>query len=243
MTELQTENARLLRLVKEGDEDALSRLVEENMGLVKSIALRFKDRGTEYEDLVQIGVIGMIKAIQNFDFSFGTAFSTYAVPLIIGEIRRHLRDDGMIKVGREVRKAGAHIMREKERFLMEEGREPRLNELAVRCEMTVEEMVYALEAVSPVRSLSEPFGREEEEGATLGDMIAEREDAIEGRTEDIALKQAIATLPELQQKILNLRYFHHLSQQRTALLLGLTQVKVSREEKKIMEKLRLRLLK
>ena len=239
MTGLYEENPALLRLAKEGDERAFEELVNRNMGLVKRIALRFRDRGTEYEDLVQIGVIGMIKAIRSFDPDYGTAFSTYAVPLIIGEIRRHLRDDGMIKVGRGIKKAGSEVMRERERFMAEMGREPRTLELAERCGMTAEELVYALEAVTPVRSLSEPQG--EEDSATLEQTLAQKEDDIERITDRIALNQAITQLPPTQRQLVILRYFKGLSQQQTGNILGMTQVKVSREEKKIMEKLRGRL--
>ncbi len=236
LTETYEQNAALIRLAQAGDEDALSEVIGNNMGLVKSIAQRFRDRGTEFEDLVQIGTIGMIKAVRSFDFGFGTVFSTYAVPLIIGEIRRHLRDDGMIKVGRGIRKTGVQVMREREKFMAEEGREPRLNELSERCGMCVEEMVYALEAVSPVRSLSEPQG--DDDTLTLENTLAERTDEIERSTDRIALRQALAELNDTQRQIVILRYFKELSQQQTGQILGLTQVKVSREEKKIMARLK-----
>lgn len=239
MIGIHEQNAELIRRAQTEEGEAMEELICANMGLVKSIALRFRDRGTEYEDLVQIGTIGMIKAVRSFDFSYGTVFSTYAVPLIIGEIRRHLRDDGMIKVGRGIRKTGSEVMRERERFLAEEGREPHLNELAERCGLGVEEMVFALEAVCPVRSLSEPQG--EDETLTLENTIAARDDPIERTIDRIALGQALGELSELQQKIVILRYFKELSQQKTGEILGLTQVKVSREEKKIMDMLRRRL--
>lgn len=236
MTGTYEQNAELLRLAKAGDADAMDRLILCNMGLVKSIALRFRDRGTEYEDLVQIGTIGMIKAVRSFRFEYGTVFSTYAVPLIIGEIRRHLRDDGIIKVGRGIRKTGTEVMRERERFIREAGREPRLKELAERCGLSVEEMVFAWEAVSPVRSLSEPQG--EEGDMTLESTLADGEDEIERSVDRIALRQALGELEPMQRQIVILRYFRELSQQQTGAILGLTQVKVSREEKKIMQRLR-----
>ena len=165
------DNDTLLRQVAEGDAGALEELVECNMGLVKSVALRFRDRGTEYEDLVQIGAIGLLRAARSFDFSFGCMFSTYAVPLIIGEIRRHLRDDGIIKVSRTIRTRAVHLMREREQFTRREGREPTVGELGELTGYTAEEIVTALDAAGPVRSLSETVGGED--GAPLECFIAD----------------------------------------------------------------------
>ena len=127
-------NIDLVKAAQSGDSEALDTLVKENMGLCKSIALRFLNRGVEYDDLVQLASVGMIKAVRSFDTSFGTAFSTYAVPLIIGEIRRFLRDDGIVKVGRNVKRIGTDAMRKKEEFLREHGREPKMSELSELCE-------------------------------------------------------------------------------------------------------------
>ncbi len=234
------ENTEWLKRLRAGDPTALTRIVDANMGLVKRIALRFRDRGTEFEDLVQIGTIGMIKAARSYDFSYGTAFSTYAVPLIIGEIRRHLRDDGLIRVSRTVKKQGMLLMRAKEEFVREHGREPRISELAALCDMTPEEAASAFEATGPVRSFDEPTG--DDENMTLGNLLSDKENAIDALTDRIALGQAISCLPELQRQIVSLRYFRNLSQQQTGEILGITQVKVSREEKKIMQKLRCALL-
>lgn len=233
---MQYNHDQLIRRAQDGDESALEELVAGNMGLVKSIAFRFRDRGTEYEDLVQIGTIGMIRAIRSFDFNYNTAFSTYAVPLIIGEIRRHLRDDGMIKVSRSIKKQGIMILRAKEKFQNEHGREPKLGELAEICEMSMQDMVYSLEAVGPVHSLSEKTG--DDDNMSLEGIIADKDNAIDSTTDRIALDEAIKSLPELQRQIVRLRYYKDLSQQQTGEVLGLSQVKVSREEKKIMEKLR-----
>ncbi len=228
-------NAELLRQARDGDENALAALVENNMGLVRRIALRFRDRGTEYEDLVQIGTIGMIKAIRGFDLSYGTAFSTYAVPLIIGEIRRYLRDDGLIRVSRELKRQGIGVLGEKERLSRTLGREPRLTELAAATGLKPETISEALDAVSPVRSLSEPQG---EDGLTLEGTIADLSSEIDRLTDRIALREAIGKLTDLQRQILSLRYDRCLSQEQTGRILGLTQVKISREEKKIMTALR-----
>ncbi|MBO7403550.1 MAG: sigma-70 family RNA polymerase sigma factor [Clostridia bacterium] len=164
----------LLR-ASEGDEEAEARLVEWNQGLVTSVAARFRGRGADFEDLVQIGSIGLLKAIRSFDLDRGFAFSTYAVPLIIGEIRRFLRDDGMLKVGRGQKRTGALLMKEREAWIAEHGEEPRQNDLAVRLGITPEEAASALDAASPVRSLSESIG---EDDFSLEDVIPSEEDDI-----------------------------------------------------------------
>ena len=236
-TTAQDGNLDLISLAQSGDRDALEQLITQNMGLVKNIARRFVGRGTEYEDLVQIGSIGMIKAAKSFDRSYGTVFSTYAVPLIIGEIRRFLRDDGMIKVSRDVRKRGTEIMREKEAFAAKYGREPKISELSELTGVSPEDIVYALDAVCPVYSIHETLGNDDD-GATLESFISSDADEIEKTTDRLALIGAVEGLDDVSKNIIRLRFFRELSQQQTAKILGLTQVKVSREEKKIFEKLR-----
>lgn len=231
------ENIELIALAQNGDEKAMSELVEGNMGLCKSIALRFRDRGVEYEDLLQLASIGMIKAIRSFDFSYNTAFSTYAVPLIIGEIRRFLRDDGIIKVSRSVKRLGADAMKKKEEFVRSFGREPKIAELAELCEVSTDELVYALDACCPVKSIYEPIGGDDD-GASLSDLLTENEDGIGKMTDKIALSEAIKALPEQQRQLIYLRYVKEMSQENAGRILGMTQVKVSREEKKIIEALR-----
>lgn len=205
--------------------------MDKNGGLIRGIANRFRNRGAEYEDLLQIGSIGMLKAIRSFDTELGTQFSTYAVPLIIGEIRRYLRDDGPVKVGRRMKKLGASLLAAREKFLNDVGREPQLHELAEQFSVSDTEAAMALEALSPVRSLSEALG-DDDHDFTLENLLS-AEDLIERRTDQIALNEVISSLPEQWRKILILRYFRELSQQATAEALGLTQVKISREEKKI----------
>ncbi len=229
------DNLALIEQAQQGDEQAFEQVIACNMGLVKKLALKFTDRGVDFEDLVQIGAIGMMKAVRSFDFSYECVFSTYAVPLIIGEIRRFLRDDGMIKVSRLTKRQGVEILRKKDELTAQNGREPRLHELAEACGISVEDVIYALEAVGPVRSLSETVGDDDSE---LGDFIPDKQNEMDKLTDRIALSQAIGSLPELERKIILLRYFRDLSQQQTGELLGLSQVKVSREEKKIMNKLR-----
>ena len=230
-------NHELLEKAIVGDEKATEELMELNLGLVRSIALRFRDRGVEYEDLVQIGCIGMLKAIRSFDLEKGTVFSTYAVPLIIGEIRRFIRDDGLIKVSRIYKQQGALLMKERENFIMENGYEPQIEELAQICGLSVQEAAIAIDATANVNSLSASINGEDE-SYTLESTICQEKNEIDAKIEHIALSQAIASLPPLWRKIITLRYLKEYSQQATAQMLGLTQVKISREEKKIFEALK-----
>ena len=222
-------------------EAALTTLVQENMGLVRSLSLRFCGRGTDFEDLVQIGTIGMIKAIRSFELERGTAFSTYAVPLIVGEIRRHLRDDGIIKVSRSYRKLGAQLLRLSNEISAAEQREPSVRELAEGCGVSVEEAAVALDAISPVRSIYEPLPGATREDAQSYEAVLPDEDSadeLERVKDKLALTQAIAKMQPMWQKIVLLRYYRNHTQQQVADALGLTQVKVSREEKKIVAFLR-----
>jgi len=225
------DNLTYLKQAQEGDALALSILMEKNIGLVRGLALRFRSRGVEYEDLIQIGSIGMLKAIRSFDISRGNAFSTYAVPLILGEIRRYLRDDGLIKVGRRQKKLGASLLSAREKFIAAHGREPQLHELAEEFGISDTEAALTLDALSPVHSMTESIGNDDNE-FSLENLLS-AEDPIEKRTDHIALMEAMDTMPELWKKIILYRYYREYSQQSTAEALGLTQVKISREEKKI----------
>lgn len=238
-------NLELVELSKNGDKKALEELLLNNIGLVRSIAQRFRDRGVEYEDLVQIGSIGIIKAVKSFDRSFNTVFSTYAVPMIIGEIKRFLRDDSIIKVSRDIKKRGIYIMRAMEEFKQKYNREPQTSELVTLTGLSDEEIIYALDAISPVFSLQDNSftGKNSRENdgdknASLENFICSEIDEIEMTVNRIALREAINCLPEMQKKLIILRYYKNLSQQQAAKILGITQVKVSREEKKIFEKLK-----
>lgn len=222
-------NAKLLEKAACGDKEAEERLISENMGLVKSIALRFLGRGQELEDLVQIGAIGMLKAVRGYNKSYNTAFSTYAVPLITGEIKRFLRDDGIIKVSRDAKRNYLILKREKERYITEKGIEPKLNELCEICGINKEDAVYALEACSGTLSLQEKIGGED--GVSIEDMCGE--DNFGPLIEKIALNEAINSLDEDSRNIIYMRYFKGMTQSSVAKLLGITQVKVSRTEKKI----------
>ena len=238
-----SENRALIALAQSGDEQererATAELICTNAGLLRSISLRFRDRGVEFEDLMQIATLGMIKAIRSFQLERGTCFSTYAVPLIFGELRRHMRDEGPIKVGRYYKKLGASLMNAKNRILTEEGREPHIGELAALCEVSPEEAAMALDSLCPLVSLSEGvFG--EEEGVELESLLPDEESSseIDRLCERMAISQAIAKMPPDWQKIVILRYYRNRTQQQTADALGLSQVKISREEKKILAFLR-----
>ncbi len=237
-TTVHERNTALLERLQAGDSSAEGELIEENMGLVRSVARRFLDRGTEYEDLVQIGTIGMLKAIRSFSLDRGTAFSTYAVPLIVGEIRRHLRDDGPLKVSRIYKRQGLSLLHEKNRILSQEGREPGIAELAERCGVSVEDAAISLDALSPVTSLSDfVYG---EDTVTFEGVLSDEESERESERicDRVALAQSISRMPPLWRRIVLLRYYRNMTQQQVALQLGLTQVKVSREEKKILTFLR-----
>ena len=242
------DNVELLRIAQSEDESLSMRATEEllelNRGLLRSIALRFRDRGVDMEDLLQIGTIGMIKAIRSFDTERGTAFSTYAVPLIFGEIRRHIRDEGPIKVSRYYKRLGASLVNERNKILSAEGREAHIDELAAMFEVSAAEAAMALEAISPIVSLSDRAFGDDGDGAEVGSLIAdsESEAELERIRDRIALNEAMAQMSDMSQKIILLRYYRNMTQQQTADALGLSQVKVSREEKKIVDFLRSKML-
>ena len=248
--ERNAENLDLLHRCRDAEDEreraaALTELTERNTGLVHAVAARYRDRlashaGIEYEDLVQIGIIGMIRAARSFDFSYETTFSTYAVPLIVGEIRRFLRDDGMVKVSRDVKSRGFRVLRAKEEFIRKNRREPTVTELAQAAGEAPEMLVFLLDAAAPVSSLSEPMagGDGDEEGFTLEHVLCEEEDEIDRLTERLTLRAAVDKLSPRDRSILRLRYEKQLSQQQTAEILGLSQVKISRSEKKIFAFLR-----
>lgn len=230
------DNAELIALAQGGDTEACEKLVVQNAGLVRSIALRFCGRGTDAEDLIQIGNIGMLKAIRSYDASRGCMFSTFAVPLILGEIRRFLRDDGLIKVYRPQRKLGALLMKKREQLMQENGKEPGICELAAACGADPEEAAAALASSATVSSLSDPIAGKDGK-LTVAQTLTDDEEN-ERIFDKLVLTEEIEKLPTDWKKIVLLRYFRDYSQQKTAEILGITQVKVSREEKKIVEHLR-----
>ena len=224
----------LIRRSQEGDKDASELLVTENAGLIWSVAKRFLGRGTEAEDLYQLGCVGFLKAVEGFDLEFGTQFSTYAVPKIAGEIRRFLRDDGAIKVSRSLKERSASIRLMRARLSSALGREPSLKELSDHLGLTPEEIALAETATMEVESINRECG---EEGFTLENILSDPE-SEERMLEKIALRQAITELPDRERNVISLRYFHGLTQDRAAKVLGVSQVQVSRIEKKAIGMLR-----
>ena len=218
----------LIRRAQAGEKDASEQLVQENAGLIWSVAKRFLGRGAEAEDLYQLGCLGFLKAVEGFDLDFGTQFSTYAVPKIAGEIRRFLRDDGAIKVSRSLKERSAAVRLMRSRLSSALGREPTVSELAEQLGLTPEEIADAENAAMEVESIHRECG---EEGFTLENILTDTE-SEERMLEKIALKQAISELPEREKCVISLRYFHGLTQDRVAKVLGVSQVQVSRIEKK-----------
>ena len=223
----------LLRAAQEGDREACEQAVVENNGLIWSVVRRYFGRGVEADDLYQLGCLGFLKAIQGFDFSYGTCFSTYAVPKIAGEIRRFLRDDGAVKVGRSIREQAQTLYTLRERLRHELGREPALSELSEASGLSPEEIAQVELATDAPESLQ----RESADGLTLEGMLG-TEAPEEGIVERIALREAIDQLPEKERMTILLRYFKGLTQERTARVLGVSQVQVSRLERRGLNRLR-----
>ena len=233
---------QLIMMAKEGDKCAQSLLVENNIGLVWSIVRRFQNRGHETDDLFQIGCIGLIKAINKFDTTFEVKFSTYAVPMIIGEIKRFLRDDGIIKVSRSLKEISNKARITKEVMSKELGREPTINEMAQRLCISTEELVMAVEAGYSPESLFNPVGEGDNSSLMLIDKLNDEYNEDETDIIDkIALKQALDNLKPREKQIIILRYFKEKTQAQIAKLLGISQVQVSRIEKKILEDIRNRI--
>lgn len=228
-------NLHLLEEYRRGSVDAGGELAELNYPLVCSIATRFKNRGVEFDELVEAGNIGLVKAINTFDFGKGCAFSTYATPLIFGEIRRFLRDDGIIKVSREQKRLAAILSRERERRLaMAEPTD--IASIAAACGVSAEDAAGAFFASTPVRSLDESIGKDDD-AHTLSDVVCD-EGAEVRDFEYLCLRCALEKLTEEQRKLVILRFFRDMSQVEVARVMGLSQVKVSREEKKILSLIR-----
>lgn len=218
----------LIARARDGDRTASETLVTENAGLIWSVARRFLGRGAEAEDLYQLGCLGFLKAVEGFDPAYGTQFSTYAVPKIAGEIRRFLRDDGAIKVSRSIKERSAAIRQARASLSSALGREPSLQEVSAHTGFSPEEIAEAEAATREVESIHRESG---EEGFTLEAILSDTE-TEERMLEKIALRQAISELPEREKTVISLRYFHGLTQERIAKVLGVSQVQVSRIEKK-----------
>ena len=229
-----TRTEALIRQAQAGDQAAMETLVEENSALVWAVARRFLGRGTEADDLYQLGCLGLLKAVEGFDLDYGTQFSTYAVPKISGEIRRFLRDDGAVKVSRSIKEQASAIRTVRNQLAAALGREPSIHEISRQTGFTPEEIALAEAATAATESIQRETG---EEGFSLENILSDTE-SEEKMVEKIALRQAIAVLPEREATVIRLRYFHGLTQQRIAKVLDVSQVQVSRIEKKALQKLR-----
>lgn len=224
----------LLSQAQIGDPSARERLLQENAGLIWSIVRRFYGRGTEPEDLYQLGCLGFLKAIDGYDPAYGTQFSTYAVPKIAGEIRRFLRDDGAIKVSRTIKEQAAQLRNLRNQLTLELGREPHLSEIAQASGLTVQEIAVIDTAMLPADSLQRPAG---EDGCSLEQLLPG--EAIEEKIiESVALGDAIAQLEPRQQAVIRMRYFRGMTQDKTAAVMGVSQVQVSRLERRALGRLK-----
>lgn len=228
----------LIKKSRQGDKEARDLVVKENVGLVWSIVRRFANRGHEMEDLFQIGSIGLIKAIDKFDYSYDVKFSTYAVPMITGEIKRFLRDDGMIKVSRSLKENATKIRIFRERYANTNGREPTIEEIETGLSLTREEILMAMETGAEVESLYKTIYQGDGTPIYLIDKLTETKDESENMIDKLALKEVIASLDDREQEIIKLRYFKDRTQTDIAKELGISQVQVSRLEKRILKIMR-----
>ena len=230
------ESLRLLALARAGNSEAQDTLVRRNIALVKSIVKRFLGRGVEYDDLFQIGSLGLIKAIRNFAPEYGVHFSTYAVPMIAGEIKRFLRDDGMVKVSRSLKETATKAAAATEKLRREKGREPTISEIAELTGVTSEDLVVAMDASKACMSLQEPVF--EDESILLLDRVAVQQDDSAVLIDKILLKELIGSLDARERQIIILRYFQDKTQSEIAEILGVSQVQISRLETRIISKMR-----
>ena len=229
----------LLLRAKNGDKEAGEKLVQENLGLVGSVVRRFENRGYDREDLFQIGAIGLMKAIEKFDFSYEVRFSTYAVPLVTGEIRRFLRDDGMMKVSLSIKESGWRVKCSREKLEQELGRSVTLQELADDTGLSAEEVAMAIDASEEVTSIYQTIYQSDGSELYLVDKMADETPQEEQLLNRVTVQQLLKTLAPEEQQLIRLRYFEGKTQSLVAADLGMTQVQVSRSEKKILQKMRL----
>ncbi len=235
---MKEEIYRLIKLAQDGDRDALEKLTFENKGLIWASARRFSGRGVELDDLFQIGAIGLIKAIKKFDTSFDVEFSTYAVPMILGEIRRFLRDDGIIKISRGLKETAYTARITAEKIFLKEGREATISELAESMNCSVSDIALSLEATQPTESIYRSIHEGENSQVLLIDKINVHSSGEDNVLANLDLKQAIETLPDRERQILLLRYYKEKTQSEVAKIMGVSQVQISRIEKKILTLLR-----
>ncbi|MFD3156187.1 RNA polymerase sporulation sigma factor SigF [Haloimpatiens sp. FM7330] len=235
------DNLELIKIAKTGDKNALNQVVQNNLPLVSTISKKFTNRGHEFEDIFQIGCIGLVKAVKNFDSSYNVKFSTYAVPMIMGEIKRFLRDDGIIKVSRSIKNTAKKIHYDKERLTKKIKREPTIEELAEYSGIDKEEIILALESVGKVQYLYDVIHQDDGSPVMLIDKISEKGKGDKQIIDKIALKEALSTLNIRSRQIIMLRYFKDKTQVEVAKMLGISQVQVSRIEKKVLKLMRQKL--
>jgi RNA polymerase sporulation-specific sigma factor len=237
------ETLELIKRAQSGDRDAQAVLVKSNIGLIKSIVKRFLGRGYEYEDLFQLGSIGLLKAIKNFDVSFNVKFSTYAVPMVVGEIKRFMRDDGIIKVSRSLKETNGKIKQAKEKLVSELGREPSLSEISDELGISKEDLVMAIDSSAAPEYLYDTIHQDDGSPIFLIDKISTDHDNSSDMLDRIMLKEMISKLRPRERQIIMMRYFQDKTQVQIAKMLGISQVQVSRIEKKIIDKMRQSMLK
>ena len=225
----------LLTLAKEGSKQAEEQLINENKALVMSIAKRFLGRGLDIDDIFQLGCVGMLKAIRNFDFSYNVAFSTYAVPLIMGEIKRYFRDNSYVKVSRSMKETAIKAFSYREKFITQNGREPTISEIALTLNVDAEVIITAMESQSPMGYLHE---KKSGTDMYLIDSICCDLDTGETTVESLSLKLAVSTLDDDEKYIVTQRYYKGKTQNEIAQTIGVSQVQISRREKKILQKLK-----
>lgn len=228
----------LLKFAKEGNQDAKEQLVTENLGLVWSVARRFLGRGYDLEDLYQIGCIGLMKCIDKFDLSYEVKFSTYAVPMISGEIKRFLRDDGIVKVSRTLKETAYKVMKIREDIVNKTGAEPKLEDISKILEIDMEEIVASLEANVEVESIHKTIYENDGNTICLIDKIPDTVDENENLMNHMLVEDLLRTLNETEKKIIIMRYYENKTQAEIAEVIGVSQVQVSRMEKKILIKMR-----
>jgi len=229
------DNIELIGLARNGDKSALNRLIEMNLPLVSAISKKFLNRGYEYEDVFQIGCMGLVKAVNNFDVNYNVKFSTYAVPMIMGEIKRFIRDDGIIKVSRSVKNVARKLHYDKEALTKKLHREPTIEELSAYSGVEIEDIIFATESASSLQYLYDTIHQDDGSPVLLIDKLSENPDENAEIVDKIALKEALSNLDIKSRQIIILRYFKDKTQVQVAKMLGISQVQVSRIEKKVLK--------
>lgn len=235
-------NAKLLTKAKDGDKDALDEFIKNNIPLVSAVARKFMNRGYEYDDIFQIGCMGLVKAVNNFDPAYNVKFSTYAVPMIMGEIKRFIRDDGIIKVSRSVKSVAKKLHYDKENLTKKLGKEPTLEELSKYSKISTEDIIFATESTSSMQYLYDTIHQDDGAPVLLIDKLSENYDEDSELVDRLALKDALKNLDAKSRQIILLRYFKDKTQVEVAKMLGISQVQVSRIEKRVLELIKEKLI-